>query len=61
MKVAIVGYGKMGKEIERVLKEKKIEVAAVIDKFAEGVKFRIWIKRALKALMWRLIFQCPTL
>ncbi|MBD3309978.1 4-hydroxy-tetrahydrodipicolinate reductase, partial [Candidatus Woesearchaeota archaeon] len=36
MKAAIIGYGKMGHEIEDVLKEKGIEVAAIIDPVCEA-------------------------
>lgn len=31
MKIGIVGYGRMGKHIEAILKEKNIEVASIID------------------------------
>ena len=40
MKVAIVGYGKMGKQIEKSLKDRNIAVTSVVDKFVDGVKFR---------------------
>ncbi len=39
MNVAIVGYGKMGKQIESILRGKKINVGAVIDKFMPGADF----------------------
>jgi 4-hydroxy-tetrahydrodipicolinate reductase len=32
MKIAIIGYGKMGKEIKKVAEERKHEIVAVIDK-----------------------------
>jgi 4-hydroxy-tetrahydrodipicolinate reductase len=40
MNIAIVGYGKMGKVIEKVLKEKNIPVTSIIDKFVSGVKYK---------------------
>ena len=31
MKAAIIGYGKMGREIERILRERGDEVALIVD------------------------------
>ncbi|MBI1975428.1 MAG: 4-hydroxy-tetrahydrodipicolinate reductase, partial [Candidatus Vogelbacteria bacterium] len=35
MRIALIGYGKMGKEVERVAKLRGIEIAAIIDPKAE--------------------------
>ena len=59
MNIAIVGYGKMGKEIERVLREKKILVSATIDKFAEGVMFKNLDKESLKNIDVAVDFSSP--
>ena len=32
MKIAIIGYGKMGKTIEKIATKEKIEIACIIDK-----------------------------
>ena len=31
MKIAIIGYGKMGKQIENLAREKKVEITAIVD------------------------------
>jgi len=59
MNVAIVGYGRMGKELEKVLKDKKIEVSAIIDKFADGVKFKELDKISLKNVDVAIDFSMP--
>ena len=40
MKVAIVGYGKMGKQIEKILQGKNIEVSSIIDKYIKEAQFK---------------------
>jgi 4-hydroxy-tetrahydrodipicolinate reductase len=40
MNVALVGYGKMGRQIEKVLIEKKINLISTIDSFSENAKFK---------------------
>lgn len=37
MKIAIIGYGKMGKMIEQIAKAQGHEIAAIVDPFAENV------------------------
>lgn len=36
MKIALIGYGKMGKTIEKIAKEKGHEISAIIDPICEG-------------------------
>ena len=38
MKVAIIGYGKMGKEIERLARERKIDIVSIIDPSTKNKK-----------------------
>ena len=40
MKVAIVGYGKMGKQIEKILQEKNIEICSIIDKYVNEAQYK---------------------
>lgn len=40
MKVAIVGYGRMGKQIEKILHERNIEVCSIIDKYAKEAQYK---------------------
>jgi len=39
MKIALVGYGKMGKQIELILKQKKVEQIVTVDKFNKEANF----------------------
>jgi len=40
MNIAIVGYGRMGKQIEKILIEKNINIGSVVDKFNPDAKFK---------------------
>ena len=48
MKIAIIGYGKMGKTIEKIATKEKIEIACIIDKDLQ--------KGIYQKLMFLLIF-----
>ncbi|HPO49745.1 MAG TPA: 4-hydroxy-tetrahydrodipicolinate reductase [Spirochaetota bacterium] len=48
MNVGIVGYGKMGRQIERILKEKGINVVSIIDNFAQDAPFKEVNRASLK-------------
>ncbi len=40
MKIAIIGYGKMGREVENIARETEIEIASRIDPVAEEADFK---------------------
>jgi len=40
MNAAIVGYGRMGKNIEKILKEKKMDIRSTIDNFSQESMFK---------------------
>jgi 4-hydroxy-tetrahydrodipicolinate reductase len=48
MNIALVGYGKMGKQIEKVLKERNIQIVSTIDKFAGGVNHKLIDQSSMK-------------
>ncbi|MBI2076280.1 MAG: 4-hydroxy-tetrahydrodipicolinate reductase [Candidatus Aenigmarchaeota archaeon] len=59
MKIAIIGYGKMGHEIERLAKTKGIEVAAVIDPTDSSAAFKEINKEALSQADVVIDFSVP--
>jgi 4-hydroxy-tetrahydrodipicolinate reductase len=59
MNVAIVGYGRMGRQIEKILNEKSIKVGATIDKFAEDAQFNQLNADALKGIDVAIDFSFP--
>ena len=59
MNVAIVGYGRMGKEIEKVLKTEGINIAAIIDKYADGANFKVLDSGSLKNIDVAIDFTIP--
>jgi 4-hydroxy-tetrahydrodipicolinate reductase len=48
MNIAIVGYGKMGREIEKAAKEKGLTIKSIIDPQVEGVTHKEINKESLK-------------
>ncbi|HOV13824.1 MAG TPA: 4-hydroxy-tetrahydrodipicolinate reductase [Spirochaetota bacterium] len=50
MNVAIVGYGKMGKQIEKVLKEKNINIVSIIDNYSTDANFKEVDRSSLKGV-----------
>ena len=50
MNVAIVGYGKMGKQIERILKEKGVNLVSTIDNYAKDASFKEINRASLKGV-----------
>lgn len=59
MKVAIVGYGKMGKQIEKVLMEKNIEIGSIIDKYIKEARFSEINSRSLSDIDVAIDFTTP--
>ncbi len=59
MKIAIVGYGRMGREIEKILAEKDIKVASVIDKFAKDAQFKEINSKSLSKIDIAIDFTSP--
>ncbi len=59
MKVAIVGYGKMGKQIEKVLLEKNIEIGSIIDKFIKEAQFSEINPKSLSGIDVAIDFTTP--
>src|SRR3989344_7957067 len=47
MKISLIGYGKMGKEIERIAKLKGIEIVSIIDSSDASVKNKKITKASL--------------
>lgn len=48
MNIAIVGYGRMGKKIESILQEKKINIGSTIDKYSTDAQFKVVNAESLK-------------
>lgn len=59
MNVAIVGYGRMGKQIEKVLKSKGIKVGSIIDKFSNEATFKDVNKDSLDNIDVAVDFTTP--
>jgi len=59
MNIAIVGYGKMGKQIEKVLTEKKMNITSVIDKYNPDANFKQVSKESLKGIDVAIDFSSP--
>ena len=45
MKIAIVGYGKMGRSVERIALKEKIEIVSIIDKNKECNEVHLILKK----------------
>ena len=48
MKIAIIGYGKMGKEIEKIARAKGISIASIIDPNDKNANFREIDEKSMK-------------
>jgi 4-hydroxy-tetrahydrodipicolinate reductase len=59
MKIAIVGYGKMGKEIEEVAKERNLKVVSRIDPMAPNADFKEINEKSLKDVDVAIDFTVP--
>lgn len=59
MKVAIVGYGKMGKQLEKVLYEKNIEVGSIIDKYIKEAQYNEINSKSLSDIDVAIDFTTP--
>lgn len=59
MKVAIIGYGKMGKQIEKVLKDKNINDYITIDKFNPEANFKEYNSESTKGIDVAIDFSFP--
>ncbi|NQU63579.1 MAG: 4-hydroxy-tetrahydrodipicolinate reductase [SAR324 cluster bacterium] len=59
MKVAIVGYGKMGQLIEQVLLERKAEVVSTIDPFHPGASHQKFSDQAMQGVDVVICFSQP--
>jgi len=59
MNIAIIGYGKMGHEIERIAREKGITVKAIIDPAAPGANHREVNKDSLNGIDVAIDFTQP--
>lgn len=59
MKIALVGYGKMGKQIETILKQKKEEKIVTIDKFNNEALFSEINKESLNDIEVVIDFSGP--
>lgn len=59
MNIAIIGYGKMGHEIEKIAKEKGLAVKSIIDPEAEGAAFKEINKESLKDVDVAIDFTHP--
>ena len=59
MKYAIIGYGKMGKEIEKILKQKNATDIVTIDKFNPEAKFRELNEESLNGVGVAIDFSFP--
>ncbi|MEO0292648.1 MAG: 4-hydroxy-tetrahydrodipicolinate reductase [candidate division WOR-3 bacterium] len=59
MKIAIVGYGKMGELIEKLAKEQNFEVTSTIDPFVSSAKFKELNKESLFGANVAIDFSVP--
>lgn len=59
MNVAIIGYGRMGHQIESCLKDKNINVGAIIDKFNDEAQFKELYSTSLKGIDVAIDFTVP--
>lgn len=59
MKIALVGYGKMGKEVESVAREKGHEIVAIIDPSAENATAKTISKDSLNGADVAIEFTSP--
>ena len=59
MKVAITGYGKMGKQIEKLLIEKKRSIGAIIDKYSPDAQYKKLDARSLSGIDVAIDFSSP--
>jgi 4-hydroxy-tetrahydrodipicolinate reductase len=59
MKIAIIGYGGMGKMIENIAKERGIEVVSIIDPEAEGATHKEINQESLKDVDVAIEFTAP--
>jgi 4-hydroxy-tetrahydrodipicolinate reductase len=59
MNIAIVGYGRMGKEVEKVLLEKNIKVIVTIDKFNDKAQYKEINSESLKGIDVVIDFSSP--
>lgn len=60
MKIAIIGYGKMGHEIERLAKEKGITVTSIIDPLSKDSTHKEISKESLKEIDVAVDFTHPS-
>jgi 4-hydroxy-tetrahydrodipicolinate reductase len=59
MRIALVGYGKMGRAVEAAAKERKVEVVSRIDPFAEDADFAAIDARSLEGAEVVMEFSNP--
>ncbi|MCK4797102.1 MAG: 4-hydroxy-tetrahydrodipicolinate reductase [Spirochaetes bacterium] len=59
MRIAIVGYGRMGKQIEKILLEKKITIGAIIDKYTQDAQFNKVNSQSLSGINVAIDFSGP--
>ncbi|OHD20507.1 MAG: 4-hydroxy-tetrahydrodipicolinate reductase [Spirochaetes bacterium GWC1_27_15] len=59
MNIAIIGYGKMGKQIHKFALEKKHSIISIIDKFAPEVNFKTVDSNSLKDVEVVIDFASP--
>ena len=59
MKIAIVGYGRMGKQIENAAISKGYQVISIIDKFSDDVKFKQPDAQSLSGIDVAIDFSSP--
>ncbi len=60
MGISIVGYGKMGRQIEKVLIEKKIKPVSIIDRYAQGATHKDISAASLKGVSVVIDFSSPS-
>ncbi len=60
MKIAIIGYGKMGQEIEKICKERKHQIIAIIDPNSPKATHKAITADALKGIDVAIEFTHPS-
>ncbi|PIN86364.1 4-hydroxy-tetrahydrodipicolinate reductase [Candidatus Woesearchaeota archaeon CG10_big_fil_rev_8_21_14_0_10_44_13] len=61
MNIAIIGYGKMGHEIERIARERGLSIKAIIDPKSEGATAKEISERSLKGVDVAIDFTHPSM
>lgn len=59
MEIAIIGYGRMGREIERLAPQRGINVRSIIDPVAQGAQFKEITPEALQGVDVAIEFTSP--